>query len=253
MKTASLILTAGVILLVARCRDQSIASYRVRREKPVPGAPHVETPPPATTPAPERPAGPALATASGPGLTWTAPAHWVGKPLSAMRKGSYTVPGDGAEADLSITAFPGAVGGELANLNRWRGQLQLPFGGEAGRDLAFHVHRQRAAAGFEQGGFRGGGGQHDIASIKRALLRALQLRRQLHPPGIVALVIAVFGDDALADHHIAHLQQRRQRPAQADGDYAGDVTVQGVQLPAQARRIAAARDRDDAGAVAGKV
>ena len=126
MKTASLILTAGVILLVARCRDQSIASYRVRREKPVPGAPHVETTPPATTPAPERPAGPALATASGPGLTWTAPAHWVGKPLSAMRKGSYTVPGDGAEADLSITAFPGAVGGELANLNRWRGQLQLP-------------------------------------------------------------------------------------------------------------------------------
>ena len=44
-----------------------------------------------------------------------------------MRKGSYTVPGaDGAEADLSITAFPGDVGGNLANVNRWRGQLELP-------------------------------------------------------------------------------------------------------------------------------
>ncbi|HEY8836407.1 MAG TPA: hypothetical protein VIO16_01750 [Dehalococcoidia bacterium] len=44
-----------------------------------------------------------------------------------MRKGSFTVAGDaGATADLSITAFPGAVGGELANINRWRGQVSLP-------------------------------------------------------------------------------------------------------------------------------
>jgi hypothetical protein len=49
-----------------------------------------------------------------------------------MRKGSYNVPGaDGAAADLSITAFPGDVGGELANVNRWRGQLQLPPLGDA--------------------------------------------------------------------------------------------------------------------------
>jgi hypothetical protein len=27
---------------------------------------------------------------------------------------------------MSITAFPGDVGGELANLNRWRGQILLP-------------------------------------------------------------------------------------------------------------------------------
>jgi len=31
----------------------------------------------------------------------------------------------GADADLSITAFPGDTGGLLANLNRWRGQLSL--------------------------------------------------------------------------------------------------------------------------------
>lgn len=44
-----------------------------------------------------------------------------------MRKGSFTIAGENGEAaDLSITAFPGAVGGELANLNRWRGQLSLP-------------------------------------------------------------------------------------------------------------------------------
>lgn len=44
-----------------------------------------------------------------------------------MRKGSFTLKSaDGAEADLSITAFPGDTGGLEANLNRWRGQVSLP-------------------------------------------------------------------------------------------------------------------------------
>jgi hypothetical protein len=68
----------------------------------------------------------AVATAGGPGLTWTAPAHWKAKPGSSMRKGSFTIAGEGGEGDLAITAFPGDVGGDLANLNRWRGQIQLP-------------------------------------------------------------------------------------------------------------------------------
>ena len=66
-----------------------------------------------------------VATASGPGLTWTAPSHWKQKPGSAMRKGSFAITGEGGEADLSITAFPGSVGGDFANLNRWREQLGL--------------------------------------------------------------------------------------------------------------------------------
>ena len=43
-----------------------------------------------------------------------------------MRKATYAIPGEaGAVGDLSVTAFPGDVGGELANVNRWRGQLGL--------------------------------------------------------------------------------------------------------------------------------
>jgi hypothetical protein len=77
-------------------------------------------------------AGTPVATASGAGLSWTAPATWQAKAASAMRKGSYTVTGEGgATADLSITAFPGDVGGEAANVNRWRGQVSLPPLGEA--------------------------------------------------------------------------------------------------------------------------
>jgi len=86
-------------------------------------------PAPAATPAPV--SVPAMAdtvvpTASGPGLKWAAPAGWESKPASGMRKATYVVPGDGgATAELAVTAFPGDVGGELANVNRWRGQLQL--------------------------------------------------------------------------------------------------------------------------------
>jgi hypothetical protein len=67
----------------------------------------------------------AVPTASGADLAWQAPAEWTPKAPGAMRKASYGVPGAGAEAELSITAFPGEVGGELANVNRWRGQIGL--------------------------------------------------------------------------------------------------------------------------------
>jgi hypothetical protein len=70
---------------------------------------------------------PSTAVSSGNALLWTAPAGWTEKPLGPVRKGSFAVraPAIEGEADLSITAFPGDVGGLLANLNRWRGELQL--------------------------------------------------------------------------------------------------------------------------------
>lgn len=122
--------------LLAACSDNEVVSYRVAKEEsaPQPSVSAAQTPAAKTSDA--HAAAPAVqasmsnsavATASGAGLTWTAPANWVAKPVSAMRKGSYSISGaDGAVADLSITAFPGDVGGEVANVNRWRGQLQLP-------------------------------------------------------------------------------------------------------------------------------
>lgn len=120
---------AATVALLASCRDAKIAAYRVPSEKPDP------LPPVLTGGAAAAPASPAsdggmaganVRTAEGPALTWTAPEHWKAKPASAMRKGSYRVPGEGIEADCSVTAFPGDVGGELANFNRWRNQLGLP-------------------------------------------------------------------------------------------------------------------------------
>jgi hypothetical protein len=56
---------------------------------------------------------------------WDAPSIWQEKPPSAMVLKSFSVGDADHEAKISITAFPGDVGGPLANVNRWRKQLSL--------------------------------------------------------------------------------------------------------------------------------
>ncbi len=68
---------------------------------------------------------------------WEAADHWEAGPASAMRRGSYSVSGPEGSGDISITSFPGDVGGLLANVNRWRGQLNLgPIGDDRLPDYA---------------------------------------------------------------------------------------------------------------------
>ncbi len=58
--------------------------------------------------------------------TWEAPDHWERKPSTRMRIGNYTVSNaTGESLDFSITSFPGKVGGILANVNRWLGQVDM--------------------------------------------------------------------------------------------------------------------------------
>lgn len=104
-------------------------------------SPAVLPPPMAPAPAPAGPmASAGVLKAEGADLKWTAPAGWQSVPPTAMRKATYAVAGaGGASAELSVTAFPGAVGGELANVNRWRGQLGLAALAET--DLATAVTR----------------------------------------------------------------------------------------------------------------
>ena len=120
---------AASTLLLAACGEEKVSVYRVPKEKdPEPPAAAAAD---AGTEAPAQPApGAAMAdtavpTASGEALVWQAPADWKTKAPGQMRKASYTVAAAGATAELSVTAFPGDVGGELANVNRWRGQVGL--------------------------------------------------------------------------------------------------------------------------------
>jgi hypothetical protein len=159
----SLILLLAAGFLLASCKDTKITYYRVPKEAvaatdgaltaaPVPVAntndlPSGSSAAPSTAPAADAalpPGHPSIAgmpmpadagvdmsstpvqTAAAQPLVWTAPPGWTVKKASAMRKGSYSVGGPEGAGDISITAFPGDVGGNLANVNRWLGQLQLP-------------------------------------------------------------------------------------------------------------------------------
>ena len=145
------------VFTLAACRKAEVTSYRIPKEAapaqpamPMPAVANGIAPalPDATGPLPAgHPAIPGAATSSGPlppghpaipadagpsapvsasALTWTAPAEWQAKALTQMRRGSFTVRGEGnATADLSIVVLPGAAGGLAENLNRWRGQVGL--------------------------------------------------------------------------------------------------------------------------------
>ncbi|MFW5681443.1 MAG: hypothetical protein ACOC1G_00415 [Phycisphaeraceae bacterium] len=54
------------------------------------------------------------------------PAHWSPQTPEPPRLATFSVRGENYVADVAITRFPGAVGGELRNLNRWRDQVDLP-------------------------------------------------------------------------------------------------------------------------------
>ncbi len=63
---------------------------------------------------------------NAPRIRWTLPAGWEEKPAGGIRLGSFAINGDnGGRAEVAITSFPGPVGTELDNVNRWRSELAL--------------------------------------------------------------------------------------------------------------------------------
>jgi len=124
---ASLLAFVG-LLLFAGCREAKVQSYRVPKEaSPSPlsfDMPGMAAANDGTAVA--QPAIPA-ASAADASLRWETPTHWAALPPVAMRVAGYRLSSaDGsATAELTITAFPGDVGGDLANINRWRGQIGL--------------------------------------------------------------------------------------------------------------------------------
>jgi hypothetical protein len=124
---ASLLAIAAAALLLSACGEEKVSTYRVPKENDAepPMAAAGDGDAAAQTAPGAAMADTAVPTASGQDLAWQAPAQWTPKPAGAMRKATYVVPGGGGDAELSVTAFPGDVGGELMNVNRWRGQLGI--------------------------------------------------------------------------------------------------------------------------------
>lgn len=153
-------LAAGLLIPgISGCKKPEIAYYEVPREESKQaeaGNPLPPNHPPledsAQPPGPDM-TNPAMADLIAPPagnldsqLIWKVPEHWITGRSSTMRLGSYTTSDSGL--DISITRFPGDVGGKLSNVNRWRGQIGLGpvTSGAIEKDITTHA---TAFANFE--------------------------------------------------------------------------------------------------------
>jgi hypothetical protein len=73
----------------------------------------------------------AAATDNSPKPQWETPGTWKEEPTTQMLLAKFSVSDKDARADITVSSFPGDVGGLLANVNRWRRQVNLPAFGEA--------------------------------------------------------------------------------------------------------------------------
>lgn len=109
------VLSILAALELAACQEETITRTRV---------PKTEAPS-SDVASPRRPRG----------LAWTPPSGWKELPGSGMRLATIVPPG-GLKTEATVVALPGDSGGELANVNRWRGQIGLPATDAAGMSAA---------------------------------------------------------------------------------------------------------------------
>ncbi len=131
-------------------------------------------------------------------IHWKVPAGWQEQPPSSMRVGSFLIKGEnGRQADMSVVPLSGMAGGDLANINRWRGQIglgpisdaNLPAQSQtispAGRSMLFvdfaNQEKRLMAAIYKRGDrswfFKMTGDDGAVQAAKPALMQFLQSLR----------------------------------------------------------------------------
>lgn len=129
-----------IALLASACKeDAAVKTYTVPKAPAT--APHAHQPAASVVPAAPN-AGPVAIPGSSAAMTatpelaaqtagfstpeWTAPAAWQALPATAMRKGGWRTGTATEPAEISVIVLPGDVGGLMANVRRWCGQIGMP-------------------------------------------------------------------------------------------------------------------------------
>lgn len=117
------LLVAGLLGLALGCRPDGVSHFRVPKEAAVahpdhPGHADHATPPQGG------PEAPAPAAAGKSPLKWSLPKGWSEIPGDGMRFATFKTPVSG-RLEATVVVLPGPAGSELANVNRWRGQISL--------------------------------------------------------------------------------------------------------------------------------
>jgi hypothetical protein len=112
-------------LALVGCEKNDVKVYHVENAEtnmvavePAPAMPAMPATMPAGLPAPDH--------SALPPLKYTVPAGWTEKAPTQMRVASFEISENGKTADVSVVPLGGMAGGDLANVNRWRGQVGLP-------------------------------------------------------------------------------------------------------------------------------
>jgi hypothetical protein len=167
-------LCAGALWFVAPGQAATIKPYRVPKDKP--SAPHAHG---------------GAAQAPRQGVSWTVPAGWEEVPAGQMRLGSFKVKGaDASQADVSVIPLPGMAGGDLENVNRWRGQVGL----EPVKEEDFAKLGEKLQIGGEPAALYDLAGQAPGAPGKTRILAAIQRRE-----GVVFFYKMTGGDKLVAE------------------------------------------------------
>lgn len=130
LKMLPLAASALLALALVGCGRDTVKVYHVETNDtitpalpPAPAAPSADASGamPATMP-------PGLATpdmSTLPALKYNLPDGWTEKPATQIRVASFAVAQNDRQADVSVVPMGGMAGGDLANVNRWRGQVGL--------------------------------------------------------------------------------------------------------------------------------
>jgi hypothetical protein len=98
-------------------------------------------------------------------IAWSLPKGWTESRVGGMRLATLKPPAAG-KVDVSVIVIPGAAGGELANVNRWRGQIGLQPIDEAARlQMRKEVKSKAGAVSLYDFAGEGAGKQRMIAGL----------------------------------------------------------------------------------------
>ncbi len=141
MKLKPLLITLGIslaLLFIVYCLIASnkpkASSYTIAKEQ----SPVARTLPGAASPKGAQASSPSTSTStmqalpgmadfasSASGINYPVPEGWLEFAPSSIRKANFKISNATGNAEVSVTVFPGDVGGNLANVNRWRQQIGL--------------------------------------------------------------------------------------------------------------------------------
>ena len=120
LRRCCLILLGIGICLQTACDRQKPQTYKIPKESPpaqIAGNPNSNT-------MQALPGMEAFTNQTG-NISYIVPDSWTEFPASSVRKANFNIENADGSAEVSITVFPGTVGGYLANINRWRRQIGL--------------------------------------------------------------------------------------------------------------------------------